>query len=162
MSEPQSVSQLLELIQQGRRQWDDLLAQVSEERMTQPGVAGDWSVKDIIAHISWHEREMVGVLGSHALVGSELWNLPMDQRNAQIFAENEQRSLEEVRAEASEVFPQLCEGLGTLAEEDLTDPGRFPGMPLEWKPWSLIANNTYEHYEQHIPDVRAWLAASEA
>lgn len=158
---PQSVAQLVDLVREGRSQWDALLAQVTEEQMVQPGVAGDWTIKDIIAHISWHEREIIGVLGSHALVGSELWTLPMDERNAQIFIENEHRSLDDVRAESSEIFPGLCEGLGTLEEEDLTDPGRFPGMPSEWQPWSLIANNTYEHYEQHIPDVRAWLAAPE-
>jgi hypothetical protein len=151
----------LDFIQQGRVQWDALLAQVSEERMTQPGITGDWSVKDIIAHVSWHEREMVGVLRSHALLGSELWNLPQDQRNAQIFEENKQRSLEDVRTEASGIFLELCEGAEALEEEDLTDPGRFPGTPSEWQPWQLIANNTYEHYQQHMPDVRAWLEGSE-
>ena len=35
-----------------RTQWEALVAQVGEERMTQPGFAGEWSLKDVIAHIA--------------------------------------------------------------------------------------------------------------
>ena len=30
-------------------------------------------------------------------------------------------------------------------------------MPEEWEPWKVIASNSYEHYHQHIPGIRAWL-----
>ena len=39
----------------GYAKLNELLAEVGEERMTIPGVAGDWSIKDIIAHISVYE-----------------------------------------------------------------------------------------------------------
>jgi hypothetical protein len=31
-------------------------------------------------------------------------------------------------------------------------------MPEDWEPWQVIAGNTYEHYQEHIPDIRDWLA----
>lgn len=154
-------AQFLENLRTGRSQWDALLAEVGEERMTQPGVAGEWSVKDIIAHVTWYEREMVGVLEAHALVGSDLWDLPTDQRNIPIYEENRERPLTDVLAEAQRVYRQLLELVESLAEEDLTDPGRFEGMPTEWQPWDIIAGNSYEHYRQHIPDIRAWLGQSD-
>jgi len=62
MDEPVTKVRLLDMIRTARAEWDGLLSQVDETRMTQPGVAGEWSVKDVIAHITWHEREMIGML----------------------------------------------------------------------------------------------------
>ncbi len=77
----------IETLLAGRAEWEALLAEVGEARMLQPGVAGEWSVKDVIAHVMWGEREMVGVMQAHALVGSDLWDLPEDERNAIMVAE---------------------------------------------------------------------------
>ena len=42
--------------------------------------------------------------------------------------------------------------------EDLNDPHRFKNMPQEWRPWQLIAGNSFKHYEDHMPSLREWLA----
>lgn len=147
-------AELLDRIGAERARWEALLAMVDEARMDEPGVAGEWSVKDIVAHITWHEREMVGMIRRHALVGSGLWQLALDQRNAEIFKENKDRPLDDVLEESRAVHQQFLDALGTLSEEDLVDPGRFPGMPPDWRPWDVVAGNSYEHYEQHMQDVR--------
>jgi hypothetical protein len=145
------------LVQSGRAEWDALIASIPFNRMAEPGAAGEWSAKDVIAHITWHEKEMVGVVQARALVGSELWQKPLDVRNAAIHEMNSGRSLEDVLAETATVYAQLLPLLQTLGDEDLNDAGRFAGMPPAWQPWSVIAGNTYEHYEQHMPAIRAWL-----
>ena len=150
-------AQFLDLLRTARAEWDALLAAVPEARMTAPGVEGHWSVKDVIAHITWHEREMLGVLRARALVGSDLWGLPLHERNATIHAENRNRPLAEVLAESRAVYPQLPAAVEGLAEEDLTDPARFADMPGDWVPWQLLAANTYTHYRDHMPAIRAWL-----
>jgi hypothetical protein len=38
--------------------------------MTQPGVAGEWSVKDILAHIAWYEDEEADFYGEINVEGS--------------------------------------------------------------------------------------------
>lgn len=125
--------------------------------MTFPAIDG-WSVKDIIAHVVWHEREVVGVLTAKALVGSDLWDLPLAKRNAAIFEQTRDRPLNEVLAEARVIYAQFLEGLQTLTDEDLNDSGRFADMPTEWQPWKLIAENSYEHYHDHRHDIQSWLA----
>jgi hypothetical protein len=112
----------------------------------------------VIAHITWHEKEMIGLIEAHALVGSELWDLPLDRRNAVIYDRNKDRSLEDVQQEARQVYAQLLERLDTLSEADLHDPGRFPNMPPDWQPWKLIAENTYEHYDDHLSQALAFHA----
>jgi hypothetical protein len=60
--------------------------------------------------------------------------------------------------EARAVFDQLLAGMQSLAEEDLHDPLRFAEMPADWVPWQVIASNCYEHYRQHAPGLRDWMA----
>src|SRR5262245_37896260 len=121
MDTPMTGAKFLDSLRSGRAEWDALLAQIGAGRMAQPGVEGDWSIKDIIAHVTWHEREMVGVLRERALVGSELWNLPLDQRNAAIFEQNKDRALDDVLEESRQVFPQLLELAAGLSDEELND-----------------------------------------
>jgi hypothetical protein len=150
-------SEFLDALQTAHAEWEAALAQVGEARMNEPGVVGDWTTKDAIAHVTWFEREMVGVLRARALIGSDLWNLPPDQRNAAIFEQNRQRSLSDVLTEAREVFPQLVELAQALDDRDLNDPSRFADMPADWVPWQVIAGNTFEHYRAHVSDLRAWM-----
>ena len=150
-------ARLLDTLQAERARWEALLAQVGEARMTQAGMAGDWSVKDIIAHIAWHEREIAGVMQARAFVGSDLWELPQDERNAAVFQENRNRPLQEVLTESKEVFQRLLESLEPLSDDDLTSPDRFPPMPADSMPWQLVASNSYDHYPQHISSVQALL-----
>jgi hypothetical protein len=144
-------------IHSARQEWEGVLASLTGAPMLQPKTCGDWSVKDVIAHVAWYEREMVNLLEAHALVGSDLWDLPLEQRNAAIYAVNRDRPLRDVLAEAVLVSQDLLRLLPTLSEADLTDATRFPGMPLDWVPWEVIASNTLEHYSDHLTDIRTLL-----
>jgi len=152
-----SRQEMMNAMREARTLWDSLLARVGRRRMTNLSVIEGWTVKDIVAHISWYEREMVGMLHAKALVGSELWNLPQDQRNSPIYEENKHRTLKDVLSESERVFQQLMEAFASLSEEDLHDPSRYQYMPADWVPWKVIAGNSFEHYHQHIPDIEHWL-----
>ena len=150
-------AKLLKLVREARARWDATLSEVGEERMEEPGVDGDWTVRDVIAHLTWHEKEMLDLLKTRRLAGSNLWTLPLNERNNAIFQENRHRSLEEVLREARQVYPQLLAEIERLEDADLTDPTRIADMPPDWKLYSLLADNTYEHYNDHSADLRAWL-----
>jgi hypothetical protein len=156
MEEAPNKFRLLDKIRRSRAELDALLAGIDPSLMTRPGVTGDWSVKDVLAHITWHEREMLNVTRAHALVGSDLWDLPLDQRNAVIYNENKDRALKDVLDESATVVKALMQAMQTLTEEDLHDPSRFPNMPTDWQPWDLFAQNTFEHYQDHLAELQAW------
>ena len=158
MKSPPTIAELIDLVKNERNNWLALIEQIDQNKMYLPGVSGEWSLKDVIAHITWHENEMVGMIKSHTLQGSDLWNLITDERNAIIHEENREKSLEQVLDESNQTYQQLIELLPTLSEEDLTNPENFTGMPPDWHPWTIIADNTYEHYQNHIADVERWLA----
>ena len=140
-----------------RSRWSDIIARIDDDMMQKPGVEGHWSVKDIFAHVVWYEREIVGVLTARAFVGSDLWALPLDERNAGVYEETRNMTLEEVRAESARVFPQLLELLEALPEDAYDDASCFPGMPAEWEPWFIIAGNTFNHYPDHTESIRQLL-----
>ena len=160
MSDEMDKLRFMNKVKQAHEEWRNLQAEVDKPRMIEPGLPGGWSVKDVIAHITWYEREMIGMLKAMALEGSDLWQLPQDERNIPIYEQNKDRPLEEVLSEAEQVYDQLFEAIASLSEDELSDPSHFRGMPSEWIPWDVIAGNTYDHYYQHIPDILAWLQVS--
>jgi Protein of unknown function (DUF1706) len=149
-------AEFLDRLSSSWNEWQALLAEVGEARMTEPGV-GTWSVKDVIAHVTWGEREMVRVLRARALVGSDLWNVSQDERNAAVYRENRERSLADVRDEAARVHGELAALVAALDDADLNEASLYGQMPDEWVPWELFAGNTFDHYPDHIRDIRAWL-----
>ena len=52
-------SELLNWLQAEYRQWETFLDQIGPTRMDQPGVNGDWSMKDIVAHLTGWNRRLV-------------------------------------------------------------------------------------------------------
>lgn len=150
---------LIAAVQGDWADWQQILLQVGEQRMTEAGASGAWSVKDIVAHITFFENEMVGLLQSRVLAGSDLWGLPQDERNHVIYERNQNRTPEDVLAESARVHTQVMHLLAGLSDEDLLEASHFKDMPADWLPWRIIAENTFEHYRDHAGVVRAWLDA---
>ncbi len=154
---PATKSELLGWIISSRAGWDEQLTHLNPADMERPGVVGEWSIKDLIAHITWSENEMVGMLKARALVGSELWELSTDERNQIVYLQNKDRPLEEVVSEARHIFTQLLSLLEGLEDPELYDAAYFKDLPTDWLPWRIIAGNTYLHYQEHRKDLQAWL-----
>ena len=146
--------EFIDRVKSERERWDELMAQVPDDLMLKPGVEGDWSAKDILGHVMWYEREMIGMLKARALVGSDWWALPLEERNAAVHGEVSSMSLEEVRTEVAWVFPALVEQLELLPEKTLNDAAYFEGMPAEWAPSDVIGSNTFRHYPEHTESIR--------
>src|SRR3954451_9230574 len=134
MIEPQTAAEFCAAVASAYQEWEMVLAAVGEPRMTVPSVDGAESIKDVIAHVAWYEREMIGVLHEHALAGSDLWGLSTNARNVAIFAANRDRPLAEVLTEARNVHRQLLAELAALTDADLADATRFRDMPPAWHP----------------------------
>jgi hypothetical protein len=147
----------MENLKTAREAWEALLSEVGEERMTLPGANGEWAVKDVIVHIMWGEREMVGVIQARALVGSELWELTDDERNPIIVAPYRDVPLKDVQAEEQQVYGQFLAVVEQLSDEDLNDASHFRLMPPTWLPWQVLAGDSFKHYYDHIEPISAWL-----
>ena len=135
-----------------------LLAQLSVGQMNQPGAVGVWSVKDVLAHIAFWERYMIGIL--RAVARGETPQLEAEdeteRRNASVVAQYYLRPLATVIADWHAAREELLEELAALSAADLHDPSRFrwnEGRPLIGR----IMANAYEHEQEHIDQIRAWM-----
>jgi uncharacterized damage-inducible protein DinB len=154
-----SVADVLRLIQLRRGTWEQTLASIPRERMLEPA-CGEWSTKDIVAHVTWYDREMVDVLTARKLAGSEWWDLPLDERNQRIFEQHRDQPLDAVLQEHSQVHRALIAQIGRLDDEDLNDPSRISEMLPGWKLWALLEGNTWVHYLEHTEMLWVWLERS--
>lgn len=149
-------AELLDSIRSRRREWDEALAGVAEERNQVAGASGEWSVKDVVAHVTWWESQTADMIQTKTLSNDKIWQMPQDARNHAVYMENRDRPLDEIREESRAAFLWLIASIESLEDHDLADPGRYRNMPSEWTPWRVIVANSYAHYYQHIPDIRAW------
>jgi hypothetical protein len=162
--------QFLAVMQTERRRWEALLVRVAEAMGEEtPGVSGHWSLKDLVAHVTAYERGLVewleGARRGDAVTFPDLDHPDLDYRNELILRASRPRSWEEVEREAAAVWGRLLALVGGLSEEELTDSGRSEWYVRprwgEARPlWHCIADDSYRHYQQHIPDLEAILAGS--
>ena len=156
-----TTAQLLEEMRTARSNWEALLAEVDEARLTEPGVEGDWSLKDIIAHITYFETWAADNVMAFRLgeprPQAEYQGLEMDEENARIYERLRAKSLAQVLQESQASFQRSIEAVQGLCDEDLYDP-KFTRVPgADWTVFDLIEGDTFEHYNDHIASVRAWL-----
>src|SRR5512139_4002144 len=109
MTDNVTKAELVERVLCSRNRWDGAAARIQPEDMLKPGFCGDWSLKDVIAHIAWYEQEMIDMLQRRDFAGSNLWELPTDRRNAVIHEQTVGGTRTETLAEARQVFERLVE-----------------------------------------------------
>ena len=140
-------------LQNGRRQWHQIWRGIDLFGTSSPRKPGELSLRDILFHVGWYEREMVDMLKQRTLDGSPWWDLPVEERNLHIWTEGKTISLLQAWRLEEQAFTELLAQLQTLGDEELDDAKFFKEMPLDWKPWEVIASNTYEHYVEHFSGI---------
>jgi hypothetical protein len=156
-----TTSQLLEVMRTARSNWEALLAEAGEARLTEPGVEGDWSLKDIIAHITyfevWATDNLSAIRRGDPRPQAEYTGLEIDEENARIYERNRVKSVAEVLSESQASFERSLEAVQRLRDEDLYDPEYTRASGADWTVFDLIEGDTFEHYNDHSTSVRAWL-----
>lgn len=154
-----SKSALLEAMQSGYEEWENLLVQLDEATVTRPGASGTWSIKDVLGHIiSWQRLTLARL---EPLTRGEEFvpdgpKKTIDEWNARFYLENRDKSLAELQDEARTVYRQVVTLVENLSEEQLNDPAQVKwlgGSPA----WKWIEGNTYEHYQEHVAAIKEWL-----
>lgn len=155
-------SELLNWLQEEYQKWEVFLDQIGPARMDQPGVNGNWSMKDVVAHLTGWNRWLVARLqaaGRREAEPPPPWPADVqteDEINAWIYESNRGRSVREVLDETRQVHQQLLAVIDSLPDEVRIEPE-----------WHLVwlddqrfpAGEFFDHFrDDHEPDVRAWLA----
>jgi hypothetical protein len=156
-------TELLAAIDQGWREWQELLATLSPEQMVEPALPGGWSVKDAIAHIAFYE----GWVGEY--LRTRAWPTPRhpsletadtEARNDAFFELNKHRPLDDVLEDSHREHQGLVDALNVLTDDEYHDKHLLGQPPDEdWAVEKMVDGNTFKHYPEHAEVIKAWLAS---
>jgi hypothetical protein len=148
--------ELMTKIQTSREQLEEALSQISNERMLMVILHGEWSVKDLIGHLGFWESRVASLFPIlRAGTNPEPFR-DIDVLNAQAIDEMRTLSLAEVRRLEKSAYQKILAMIKEANDPELFDPDHFAwteGRRFE----EIISDNTWGHYEEHLPELRAWL-----
>ena len=162
MSDPNNKDELLDRIYEGYRRFQEVVGPLTEQQVIQAGVAGEWSVKDILIHLTnWELYAMMRIeIAVHGLPLELRWTEDeegYDRKNAQIYAANRDKPFRQAQREFNHTYQRMLDFVRELTEEDLFDASGQVAQRLGYPAWQLIAGNTDGHYEEHGETIRVWL-----
>lgn len=135
-------------------EFQEAYAGLSDEDLLIPGVTGAWSIRDLIAHVTWWDEESIRHLpeiregirpARYSVVygGLDAFNALMTERKASL-------SLAEVRAEFVETHQRLLEYLDSVPIAEILGNDKFKRR---------LKLDTYGHYPIHTADILRWREA---
>lgn len=150
-----SRQRLLRRLDRAWSEFTDSYGGLSDSKLLIPGVQGNWSVRDILAHVTTWEEEALTHLPlilrgarpprySTEYGGIDAFNALMTERKQGL-------SLAEVRRQLDAVHRRLLEYVLGVPEELFAGDTRFRRR---------LRLDAYGHYPKHAKAIRAWRAAS--
>jgi hypothetical protein len=140
---PADVQGLLERIEEAWRQLFATLDDIPEERQSEPGVIGEWSLKDLFGHLAFWDDHATEEI-ERALAGLSREDNAWQQMNETDHAARQDRTLPEQRSAMHQAHAALVERLESVAG---IEAARID---------EAIRVDTYEHYLDHIKDIQSW------
>jgi hypothetical protein len=161
MGEAPAPSTRQELLAELDQEWariERICFTLGEEAMCKPGAQDDWSVKDLLCHLSAWEKYLLDRL-SYVLSGQtprypvmQTWE-DVHRFNAQVFEQNKDRPLTSVVIEFRSLYRGVMTVLEALDDELLNQPYSYDFSADKLTLLQLIRANTYEHYREHCIDI---------
>ena len=143
--------QLLQRLDTAWGAFEESYAGLSDAQLMKPGVTGDWSVRDILAHVSTWEEEAL----THLPLILEGGTPPrysvkyggIDAFNARMTEQKAHLSLSEVRRQLDATHRRLIAFIQRAPEDQLGRETRFRRR---------LRLDTYGHYPLHAEAIRRW------
>ena len=138
----------LRRMDEGWAGFDERVKALRAEQLTDRLGEGEWTRKQMLAHITtWHELTTDRLL--KFVEAGEPVGLPGDEHedaiNARIARSSEGRTTGEIVIAMSDSHRRLRRAVASLTDEQLAAHDGWAA--------AVIAGNSFEHYEQHLPDL---------
>lgn len=124
-----------------------LVDEVPADRREQPVLSDGWSVKDVLWHIAFWWADLPAQLDRIRTDAPQVQDEGTDERNASALAQGRTRTLAEVEGEVVRTRDALLAAWASAPEGARAD--------------EVFVWETIEHYEEHEPQVRAFLDAQD-
>lgn len=146
--------------------WEQLLAGMHETQIVAPLLPSHLCTSDVIAHLmAWQQRSIARV---EAALHDREPDMPRwipglepdsedntDRINAWIYDTYREQPWTTIHQEWRDGFRRFLEAAEKISERDLLDASRYPW--LHRYPLVLFLIASYDHHQEHLEQVQAWL-----
>ena len=150
-------AQIIEVLRAEYDKWEKLLAHLSEEQITEPHFAGEWSIKEVLWHLhAWQQVSLARLTAAQdgtapALPGWLAGGDPeseddLEAYNARIAVEAWGKTWPEVHLAWQEGFLQVIKIGVAIPEADLMAPAKYPW--LKGAALYEVLKGTFLHHQQ--------------
>jgi hypothetical protein len=150
---------ILAALKEQLHHWEKLLEGLNEEQLTIPRLDGNWSVKDVMAHLwGWQQISIARLeaavfnrepeLPKWTSELTEDWEEDVDQANAWICETQHPKSWSEIYQSWREGFLKLLDLAASIPEKDLLDGSRYWWLKGYSLAFVLVAS--YDHHQEHL------------
>lgn len=151
--------ELLEGIFRERKLLEEILASIDHQDYLKPVFDGDWSIKDMLAHIVAWEQRMITWVGQAA--EGILPDMPGNDQevellNTQSYHQDKDLSLNAVLQAFERSYPQALSVAENAPEEVLFTKNLLEGRENPF--WITVGANTSWHYKEHREALERYLA----
>ncbi|MEX1255593.1 MAG: maleylpyruvate isomerase N-terminal domain-containing protein [Dehalococcoidia bacterium] len=182
MDPPVTTQDFLRLVDDAHAEMRAAIAAIPEDTLTTPGTLGEWSARDVIAHVGADEMWMAGQLealqageqptalscyGSDEPLPEGADLITQDGRNAWQRERLRGLSLDEVRGKAAEGHARLIAVIESFSDKQLAEELAIANLGTQgwmrrpqagesgWALWEWLRGVTYHHYADHTEALRA-------
>lgn len=143
--------------------WDELVATVEavpEDEMERPGVVEEWSVKDLLGHITFWAEKAASDLDLLAEGKPDEIETPGGEEGVAKWNRRESDArkgmgLDEIKTGWLASHERALQALTRVSAEQLDTE------VAGWAQWKRYAGDTYLHYREHTEQIGAWQRALE-
>lgn len=162
MSRPAKKPDLLKQSRESFNELFQLIDSLSEAEKIKSGVNGEWSVKDVLAHLSvWHEmmeswyiEGMAGKKPEMPAPGFTWKTTP--QLNEKIFQDHKNESYDRVEKNLNDSHKKMMKIIESHSDEELFTKKKYPWTGST-SLGSYLVSATSSHYQWAIDLIGKWL-----
>lgn len=162
MANPQNKNVLIEEMQDAHDLLSKAVASLTEEDLLCPKTWGDWSFKDMLAHITdWEGRifswYLAGLRGETPVTPDPDFDWEhIDDLNHAFYLKHRDDPLDEVLEGFEQSWLETLHIVRGMPVEHLFKMGQFAWLK-EYLWVDVMYGSTTHHYRDHLKDVQAWL-----
>lgn len=162
MAEPidPHVRELLDGLEAARDEFLAAVADIDPALHETPGLVGEWSARDLLAHVGYwagHAAESLHRAEQGELEGFGDDELSVDERNEVVTRVARETDFKTVASREQGAYEAFAARLAAVDPESLADRDA-EGDTLE----EIIAFDGADHYREHTLDIRAWFDGKDA
>ena len=153
MKTPTSKSELLQAITTARYEWDTLIAQIPHHRLSECVAEGEWSIKDIIAHITEYDRWLALGLALRLQKPPQIWldDISLDEFNAVLHQQIADRNPGDIILDSNRVFQDLISEVEAHSEAYLFGTHHVEGVSDDVIPFQILKSESVRSLPRSHP-----------